>query len=146
MTDWDENSGPGVHLRLCFPDESAYAATVETLVADEVGSRITAEDPTLWGPEAEKEAAKRLDWVSLPRSSRPLLSEIAALRPDLVARGVTRVVLCGMGGSSLAPEVICAAAGGPLEVPGSSNADTVRDGTSGDRGSTHGVVTPTYRG
>src|SRR3546814_10276154 len=29
MTDWDENSGPGVHLRLCFTDESAYAATVE---------------------------------------------------------------------------------------------------------------------
>src|SRR3546814_10361895 len=98
MTDLDENSGPGVHLRLCFPDESAYAATVETLVADEVGSRITAEDPTLWGPEAEKEAAKRLAWVSLPRSSRPLLSEIADLRTDLVARGVNRVVFCGMGG------------------------------------------------
>src|SRR3546814_5281477 len=45
-----------------------------------------------------------------------------------------------MGGSSLAPEVICAAAGVPLEVLDSSNPDTVRDATSGDLSSTVVVV------
>ena len=44
-----------------------------------------------------------------PASSRPLVGEIAALRERAARRtGVDRVVLCGMGGSSLAPEVICA--------------------------------------
>jgi hypothetical protein len=45
-----------------------------------------------------------LNWVDLPESSRTLLPEIDAL----VARfpHISRVVLAGMGGSSLAPEVI----------------------------------------
>lgn len=66
--------------------------------------RIALKDPTIWGPEAAVEAAVRLNWVDLPESSRTLLPEIDAL----VARfpHITRVVLAGMGGSSLAPEVI----------------------------------------
>ena len=43
-----------------------------------------------------------------PSTSRPLVAEIAALRDELAPTGVDHVVLCGMGGSSLAPEVICA--------------------------------------
>lgn len=48
--------------------------------------------------------------------SRPLVAEIVALRADLNAKGVTRVVLAGMGGSSLAPEVIAQTAGVPLTI------------------------------
>lgn len=90
-------------------------------------SRLFAQDATLWGPEAEPEASKRLAWTDLPSSSRPLVDIVAALRADFHARGLTRVVLCGMGGSSLAPEVICAAAGVPLTVLDSSHPDMVRD-------------------
>jgi len=60
-------------------------------------------------------------------SSRPLVDIVAALRTDFQARGLTHVVLCGMGGSSLAPEVICAAAGVPLTVLDSSHPDMVRN-------------------
>ena len=74
----------------------------------QVASRLAAKDATLWGPDAEPEASIRLGWVDLPESSRPLLAEIDALRAELPAEGLDRVVLCGMGGSSLAPEVICA--------------------------------------
>ncbi|GAB3880066.1 hypothetical protein GCM10029964_033580 [Kibdelosporangium lantanae] len=73
------------------------ASLVETLVADQVASKITAQDPTLWGPDAESESAIRLSWVTLHESSRPLLAEIDALRADLHADGVDRVVLAGMG-------------------------------------------------
>ncbi|QFG68741.1 glucose-6-phosphate isomerase [Ornithinimicrobium pratense] len=96
------------------------------LVEERFASRLFAQDGQLWGPDAQDEAAKRLAWVDLPRTSRPLVGEIAALREELRERGVDRVVLCGMGGSSLAPEVICATAGRPLVVLDSSDPDMVR--------------------
>lgn len=104
----------------------AVATHVPTLVADRVASRLFARDHTLWGEAAEDEASKRLSWTGLPRSSRPLVGEIAALRATLDEVGYDRVVLCGMGGSSLAPEVICGTAGVPLVVLDSSDPDVVR--------------------
>lgn len=104
----------------------AIASAVPTLVEERFASRLFAQDATLWGAEAQDEASKRLSWVGLARSSRPLVGEIAALRDELRAEGVDRVVLCGMGGSSLAPEVICATAGVPLVVLDSSHPDVVR--------------------
>ncbi|HET8767804.1 MAG TPA: glucose-6-phosphate isomerase, partial [Pedococcus sp.] len=81
----------------------AIASKVPELVEAQFASHLFAQDATLWGPDAESEAAIRLSWVNLPRSSRPLVGEVAALRDQLRAEGVDRVVLCGMGGSSLAP-------------------------------------------
>jgi len=104
----------------------AVARHVPELVRDSVASRLFAQDAGLWGPDAEAEAGKRLSWVGLPRSSRPLVGEIAALRDTFLQQGLTHVVLCGMGGSSLAPEVICGTAGRPLVVLDSSDPDFVR--------------------
>ena len=104
----------------------AIATKVADLVEAQFASKLFAQDATLWGPDAESESAIRLSWVNLPRSSRPLLGEIAALREQLRGEGVDRVVLCGMGGSSLAPEVICATAGVDLVVLDSSQPDMVR--------------------
>src|SRR5690606_2349724 len=89
----------------------AVAAAVPTLVADRVASRLFGTDATLWGVEAEPEASIRLSWTALPRSSRPLVGQISALRGEVMTADVDRVVLCGMGGSSLAPEVICGTVG-----------------------------------
>ncbi len=66
--------------------------------------KIAQKDPTLWGTKASHEAAIRLNWVDLPKSSLTLLPEISLLREKF--KGCSRVVLCGMGGSSLGPEVI----------------------------------------
>ena len=87
-----------------------------TLVADKVASRIADLDPTLWGDAAVSEASIRLGWVNLADTSRPLVEPIETLRAELLAEGVDRVVLCGMGGSSLAPEVITKTAGVDLVV------------------------------
>ncbi|HEY9495205.1 MAG TPA: glucose-6-phosphate isomerase [Intrasporangium sp.] len=105
---------------------------VPDLVRDSVASRLFARDATLWGPEAESEASIRLAWVGLATSSRPLVGEIAALREVFAEEGLDHVVLCGMGGSSLAPEVICATAGKPLVVLDSSDPDYVRRAISDD--------------
>lgn len=118
----------------------AVVQHLPALVEEQVASRLFAQDATLWGPQAEAEASIRLSWVGLPRTSRPLLGEIAALREQLRERGVTRIVLCGMGGSSLAPEVICATAGVPLVILDSSDADMVREALAGDLSSTAVVV------
>ena len=65
----------------------AIGRHVPTLVDDSVASRLFAQDPTLWGPDAESESRIRLSWVGLPRSSRPLVGEIAALRESLRRAG-----------------------------------------------------------
>ncbi|MGZ4437847.1 MAG: glucose-6-phosphate isomerase, partial [Nocardioidaceae bacterium] len=110
----------------------AVARHVPALVEDGFAGRLFAQDATLWGPDAEEEAGKRLAWTGLHRTSRPLLGQVAAMRSELQDEGVDHVVLCGMGGSSLAPEVICATAGVELTVLDSSHPDQVR-AALGDR-------------
>ena len=125
-TSWNTVTGPAYELFFGYPDEAAYASAVERLVADEVASGIAGQDPTLWGPEAEEESGRRLAWVDLPETSQRLVTEISTLEVELRERGLSRIVLCGMGGSSLAPEVICGAAGVELVVLDSSDPDFVR--------------------
>ena len=98
----------------------------ETLLVGDVPSKLLAHDATLWGPDAESEASIRLGWLDAVEVSRALLSELLELRDALRAEGVDTVVLCGMGGSSLAPEVICKTAGVPLTVLDSTHPDQVR--------------------
>ncbi|HEY0166229.1 MAG TPA: glucose-6-phosphate isomerase [Jatrophihabitans sp.] len=125
MTDTASDDGV-LRLEPQYPDVQAYTDALNTLVHDQVASKLTAQDPTLWGADAESEAAKRLSWVSLAQTSRPLVAEIDALREELAAEGVDHVVLAGMGGSSLAPEVICATAGRPLVTLDTTDAGQVR--------------------
>lgn len=115
-----------VELRLSPGDPTAFDDAVAILVGNAFASRMAAQDASLWGPEAEPEAAKRLAWVSLAETSRHLVPVIEDLRRTLTGRGLNHVVLCGMGGSSLAPEVICATVGKPLHVLDSSDPDYVR--------------------
>lgn len=89
---------------------------VPQLVSDLVASRITGGDPTLWGPDAEQEAALRLGWTEAIVVSEGLVDDIIALRDDLTEAGINHIVLGGMGGSSLAPEVITRTAGVELTV------------------------------
>ncbi|MBA2389610.1 MAG: glucose-6-phosphate isomerase, partial [Geodermatophilaceae bacterium] len=81
---------------------------------------------TLWGPEAEAEAAIRLGWLDTFRRSRELLPRLTALGAELAAEGLDHVVLSGMGGSSLAPEVICRSAGVGLTVLDTTDPGQVR--------------------
>jgi glucose-6-phosphate isomerase len=119
-------------LHFGYRDETAYIAAVQQLVDDKVASQIAVRTPTLWGPAAEPESAKRLAWVGLAEESRPLVFEIAELKAKLNEAGLDHVVLCGMGGSSLAPEVICRTDDVELTVLDSSDPDYVR-AALGDR-------------
>ncbi|KTS01947.1 glucose-6-phosphate isomerase [Microbacterium testaceum] len=112
--------------------KSVVDAELPGLVGSLVASGITAGDASLWGPAAEDEASRRLGWVQAVSVSRPLVPEITALRDEFVAQGVTRVVLAGMGGSSLAPEVIAQSAGVPLVILDSTAPGQVLAAIDGD--------------
>jgi hypothetical protein len=100
-------------LAVCGAGQVPGAAEVrEALAGAGVPGLLVAKDPTLWGPDAESEAKVRLGWVDTFRRSRELLPQLAELRSEL--SDLTHVVLAGMGGSSLAPEVISRTLGVPL--------------------------------
>ncbi len=114
--------------------ESVVAHTLPGLVESLIASGITAGDADLWGPDAAAEASRRLGWVRAVSTSRPLVPEILALRADLHSRGLTRIVLAGMGGSSLAPEVIARTAGVPLVILDSTAPGQVLAAIDGEAG------------
>jgi hypothetical protein len=95
-------------------DRAAPASSRAALVANGVPRRLVEKDPTLWGSDAEDEAKIRLGWIDTFRRSRQLLPQLAELRDELA--DLDHVVLAGMGGSSLAPEVIARTLGRPLTV------------------------------
>ena len=84
------------------------------LLDESVPQLLARKDPTLWGAAAEGEAAIRLGWLDTFRRSRELLPTLAELRERVA--DADHVVLAGMGGSSLAPEVIARTLGVELTV------------------------------
>lgn len=127
-----------VHVDSTF--QGALSESVGTLRANSVPSRLAAGDATLWGVDAEPEASIRLGWVSDPSLMRPLVDDVEELRRAFAAEGVTRFVLCGMGGSSLAPEVMASVAGIELDIVDSTHPDHVAQAVAGDLRSTAVIV------
>lgn len=114
-------------MQVTYRDErvaDAAAPVAARLVDRGVPERLAAGDASLWGEGTE--AADRLGWLTLPRSSRELLPELEKLTERIRALGLTHVVLSGMGGSSLAAEVICNTADVPLTVLDTSDPGQVR--------------------
>lgn len=70
--------------------------------------RLAARDPALWTayPEQQAAVAARLGWLAAPEALSRRSDELAAFASEARAAGFTRVVLIGMGGSSLAAEVV----------------------------------------
>jgi hypothetical protein len=91
-----------------MPGEGVHVTSRDRAVVDH--GRLLTRDATLWSG-SEEHSARWLGWLdSLERADRHL----AGIRPlvdGLLADGVTDVVVCGMGGSSLFPEVIARAFG-----------------------------------
>lgn len=113
-------------------EAAGVASVVQSLVEDRVATRLFAQDPNLWGPKAVAEASIRLGWVDVHTRMQAVVAEAAELGRALREDGVDRVVVCGMGGSSLAPEVIARKYAVPLTVLDSTHPAEVRRALSGD--------------
>lgn len=77
-------------------------------------ARIWDHDHTVWKPEPT-EITNRLGWLHLHDTMRQYGPAIESLRADILAAGFTHVLLLGMGGSSLAPEVFAKTFGGLVD-------------------------------
>ena len=94
-----------------MPDGVAPAELVE---------RIWERDPTVWTGHDE---AQWLGWLDEPLRMRERVSELDSLR---IAYDFERVVVAGMGGSSLAPLVLGRAFDAPLEVLDTTHPAAIR--------------------
>ncbi|HEY3605825.1 MAG TPA: glucose-6-phosphate isomerase [Sporichthyaceae bacterium] len=124
--------------------DDALAGAVSGVLADAVaegtGARLAEGDATLWGPEAQPEASIRLGWLEATGVSRPLLPRLRQLINEMAGEGLYHVVLSGMGGSSLAPEVITRSAGVGLTVLDTTDPAQVRRALGDRLGGTLVVV------
>jgi glucose-6-phosphate isomerase len=73
---------------------------------DEVARRLRDGDATLWGPPGAPEIADRLGWLTIAERMLEVLDELEGFAEQVSREGFADVVLLGMGGSSLAPEVL----------------------------------------
>jgi transaldolase / glucose-6-phosphate isomerase len=80
---------------------------VSSMIAENVSSRLWSHDATLWTMDkaGQDEVKKRLGWLYLPHSSISALKEIHDFVSETDGDGFKNILLLGMGGSSLAPEV-----------------------------------------
>ena len=85
--------------------EQAVAGRLRRAQDDDVVHRIWHRDGTLWAPEGTPEVADRLGWLDIAEKMLDCVDDLEGLAHEVRGAGYTDVVLCGMGGSSLAPEV-----------------------------------------
>lgn len=87
---------------------ASYRDALEWLVSHNAAARLFDRDPSLWKSEPAHAAVirNRLGWLDSPAWLQAHREELRAFAAGLRAEGFTRVVLFGMGGSSLAPEVL----------------------------------------
>jgi glucose-6-phosphate isomerase len=104
----------------------------------EVHRKIAAKDATTWGPAAAEEAAIRLNWVDLPTSSMALRDEVTAIAAKFADK--SQIVLCGMGGSSLAPEVLSKTFKREIIIVDSTDPNYIAHALNGDLSKTVFVV------
>lgn len=119
-----------MRVELSVPVAADFEAEIARLVADRVPSRIAERDGTVFTDAAV--AADRLGWVDLPFRAAGLLDEVEALRDRLAEAGLRSISLTGMGGSSLAPEVMATAAGVELEIVDSTDPNQVAEAIGTD--------------
>ncbi len=90
------NLGEAVHAALKKAADEVY-----------VGSLFDHE-PSFWTSDqsGHDEIRERLGWLSLPGQQFSIIDELAAFKEKLLSEGYVHAFVIGMGGSSLAPEVM----------------------------------------
>jgi transaldolase/glucose-6-phosphate isomerase len=123
--------GPPGHSAVFHTVDAAVAQRLSAMDAAHLTRRIWAHDPTVWKDNPNTaEIRDRLGWLTVGKAMAQQAKPLRSLADEVRAE-FDRVVLCGMGGSSLAPEVLWrtfgAASGHPsLQVLDSTDPRAVR--------------------
>jgi glucose-6-phosphate isomerase len=101
-------SDPKPALSAHLPDALIPAVQAKLAQAHDqrVAERLRAADATLWGPAGTPEIANRLGWLTIAKRTLAQAPQLRAFAEEIRADGIRHVVLLGMGGSSLAAEVM----------------------------------------
>ena len=86
--------------------QATVLVAVEHAIERRVAQRLRDADASLWGGPEVPEVANRLGWLDIAERMKAQLSELKAFADGVRDDGIEHVVLLGMGGSSLAPEVL----------------------------------------
>lgn len=99
---------PALAVNATLPAElgEPVAAQLARAARKRVAERVRGGDATLWGPPGTPEIADRLAWLTIARRMLPEVDDLRSFAAEIRAEGVGDVVLLGMGGSSLAAEVL----------------------------------------
>jgi transaldolase/glucose-6-phosphate isomerase len=87
-------------------DEPPVVARLSEWQASRAGERVWRLDPTLWPTAPASDVAQRLGWLGLPDLMLHQLPALLEFAETARTEGVRHVVVLGMGGSSLAPDVV----------------------------------------
>jgi len=90
------------------PLADSVAKRLATLEKDSVPARIWQHDPTLWtnDPAGQAEIKIRLGWLNSVNDARKRLEGYTSFAKQVHDEGIDRVLVIGMGGSSLTAEVL----------------------------------------
>ena len=103
---------PAIAATLGAELSGAVAQRVADAVRDGVARRVWAKDESLWGGPGVPEIGDRLGWLTISDAMLERADELVQFARGCADDGLTDAVLLGMGGSSLAPEVLWRTFGG----------------------------------
>ncbi len=98
-------------------NERPWNQRLENFEKDDLARRLWRKDPTVWSSRPVPEITNRLGWLSLPEMMHEHVDELVEFASRVRSQGVRHVVLLGMGGSSLAPEVFMRTFGNAPNYP-----------------------------
>ena len=84
------------------------AKRIAQLEENSFSARLWTHDPTLWttDPAGQAEVTIRMGWTDSPEKARACLPEYHSFADEIHNEGIGRILVLGMGGSSLTAEVV----------------------------------------
>src|SRR5215467_5207207 len=100
-----ETAAPRLALGELAP---AYAEAVERARVEDWVNRLFSRDPSLWtsDPKVSEAILDRLGWMEAPAHFTERIASLEGFGDGVVDEGFTTAIVAGMGGSSLAPDIL----------------------------------------
>jgi glucose-6-phosphate isomerase len=97
-------NNPPIRLANFGSLDAHVRSAIAALEAENIVPRIWARDHRVW-KNRDEEIGNRLGWLTAPDDAAAAVIEASRFAAEVKAEGIEHVLLLGMGGSSLAPEV-----------------------------------------
>jgi glucose-6-phosphate isomerase len=94
-----------IELKFSKENISLVEETISKINDENLIDRIWKRDYNVWNDDPT-EISNRLGWMDCPEESKKSINEIIEFTNEIINSGFKKALLLGMGGSSLAPEVL----------------------------------------